>query len=170
MFIIILSSLFILSLGVFIKVDGPYIIYNKSMIKYKKWGRLKNMVSSKYNSLFMINYISLKMICLSLYKSLIQYIDNSVIKIDKNKYEVSYIINGKLYKMIIKPIRGPCSVLDIRDGEDNDVYDIIIPYLGPNEDWNNTKFYPLYFGYNNLIFEMIDGSLKTFNNEETIIL
>jgi hypothetical protein len=166
---IVISSLIISSI-LFIKIDGYNIIYNTVIVKYEKWGRLKNMVSTKYNSPFMINYISLKMICQSLYKSFIQYMDNSVIKVDKNKYEISYIINGKLYKMIIKPLRGPSCVLDIRDDKNNDVTEHIIPYLGPNEDWNNTQFYPLYFGYNKLIFELLDGTIKIFNNNEIIIL
>ena len=72
--------------------------------------------------------------------------------------------------MIIKPLRGPSCVLDIIDDKNNDVTEHIIPYLGPNEDWNNTPFYPLYFGYNKLIFELLDGTVKTFNNNEIIIL
>ena len=30
------------------------------------------------------------------YLSFVQYMNNSLIKLDKNKYELSYIVNGKL--------------------------------------------------------------------------
>jgi hypothetical protein len=84
--------------------------YNKLYIKYQKWKSLKSLVSTQHKSKIIINLISFNMVLKSLYLSFIQYINNSVIKIDKNKYEVSYIINGKLYKMIVSPSRGPMPI------------------------------------------------------------
>jgi len=164
--ILITSSTF---LYLFYKIDGYNIVSNVLILKYQKWKSLNNLVSSRYESRFMITYISINMLIKSLYQSLVQYMDNSIVKIDKNKYELTYIINGKLYKMIITPIRGPSPILNIMNGE-NDVTDIIFPYFGPDNDWHNTKFYPNFFNFKQLTFEMTNGEKKIFNNSETIIL
>jgi len=38
---------------------------------------------------------------------MIQYLTSNVNKIDKNIYEITYVINGKMYKMRVKTKRGP---------------------------------------------------------------
>jgi hypothetical protein len=140
------------------------------IIKYNKWLSLNNLVSSQYNSSIMIKIISLQMIFKSLYLSFIQYMNNSLIKIDKNSYELSYIVHGKLYKMIIKPIRGPVPILCVTNENNVDITDEILPYLGPNNDWHGKKYYPDFFKYKTLNIELLNGTKKTFNDNETIII
>jgi hypothetical protein len=118
----------------------------------------------------MINWISFLMVCESFYLKLITYLNNSVKKIDKNKYEVSYVINGKIYKMVSSPARGPILIIRILNENNIDVTDHILPYIGPNNDWHNTKYFPNFFKYNSLIFELSNGDKKTFNHSENIIL
>ena len=150
--------------------------YNKNNIsnyitkKYNKWLSLNNLVSSRYKSNFMIKIISLEMIFKSLYLSFIQYMNNSLIKIDKNSYELSYIVNGKLYKMIIKPKRGPIPILCVTNENNIDITDNILHYLGPNNDWHGKTYCPEFFKQHMLNIELLDGTKKTFNHDETIII
>ena len=118
---------------------------------------------------FMIVFVSTKMLTQSFYQSLVQYLDNSVVKIDKNKYELTYIINGKLYKKIIMPERGPIPVISIINENGCDVTDQILPYMGPNNNFHNENFYPTFFGHKKLIFEMSNGDVKIFDENEKIL-
>jgi len=161
---IFFTSIFTIFLYNFFKYD----VYKKFLIKYEKWKSLKGLVSTQHKSKIIINFISFNMVLKSLYLSFIQYMNNSVIKLDKNKYQVSYIINGKLYKMIVTPSRGPMPILCITDKYENDITEKIIPYLGPNNDWHNKKFYPDFFNEELLIIELSNGEKKIFNHSETI--
>ena len=157
---------------VFMIFFGSFIFINKDIVtkKYNKWKTLKNLISTQHNSLILINLISMKMILQSYYLNFIQYMNNSVRKIDKNKYEVSYVINGKLYKMLISPSRGPIPVLSVTNDDNTDLTDLIIPYLGPNNDWHGNKYYPDFFEEKKLNFELIKGEVKSFSNREIIVI
>lgn len=89
--------------------------------------------------------------------------NNTIKKIDKNTYELTYIINGNIYKMIVKPIRGPKPILQIIDDESNDITDDVLPYLGPNFNWHGHKFSLDFFNKKEITFQMFDGTTKTYN-------
>ena len=76
-----------------------------------------------------------------------------IIKLIKNTYEVSYIINGKLYKMIVTPVRGPTPILSITNEHDNNIIDEIIPYFANLVSLNCSNVYArLYsFTYYNIL-------------------
>ena len=162
----LILSLSIYSTIKFFKNDG----YNKILIKYEKWKKLNKLVSTKYNSALMCKLVSISMIIKSYYLVFTQYINNSVVKIDKNTYEVSYIINDKLYKMIIKPKRGPIPILSVINENNNNITDEILPYLGPYNNWLNIKYTPNSFNYNLLKFELSSGEIKIFKDSENLEL
>ena len=81
----------------FYKIDGYNIVKEYISIKKHKLKNLYNLVSTRHTSRIIIIFISCEMLFQSFYQSLVQYLDNSVKKIGKNKYELKYIINGKLY-------------------------------------------------------------------------
>ncbi len=152
-----------------------YLSYNSNIlndinIKYNKWKRLKSLVATKHKSTFMIYYVSIEMILTMYYSELIKYLNKSVHKIGKNRYEVSFTINEKHYKMVVKPDKGPPKILMITDKNNEDVSDLIFPYLGPNHNWFNNFFSPSFFGYDELNFELNDGSKINFKNSEIIIV
>lgn len=150
------------------KTDTHNIIYNAVERKYKKWKKINSLVASRHENLSDIYYISIKMILQAIYLSFVQYLNNSVRKLDKNTYEVSYIIGAKSYKMIAIPKKGPCPIIQIRDENDDDLTDYILPYYGPNYDWHSIKFIPQFFKCKKLIFEMDDGNQKVFNQLDYI--
>lgn len=166
MFYLIISTLTLLSIPIFIKLDAHKIIYNTIEYKYSRWKQLNKLVSTSYKQKSAIILVSIGMIFKLLYLNFIQYLNNSIKKIGKNMYEVSYVVNGKLYKMIVSPTRGPAEILQIIDHDENDVTDHIMCYIGPRYDWHNTKFTPDFFGCNFLVFQMADGREVIISKEE----
>ena len=153
----------------FYKIDGYNILKEYISIKKNKLKNLYNLVSTRHSSKFIIVFISIEMLLQAFYQSLVQYLDNSVKKIGKNKYELKYVINGKLYKKIIIPERGPLPIICITNENNVDVTEYILPYIGPNNNFHNENFNPNFFDYKILKFEMSNGTIKIFNDFEIII-
>jgi hypothetical protein len=90
-------------------------------------------------------------------------------RIDNTKmYELTYIINNKLYKQVINPQRGPKQIISILDQDKLDVTKIIMPYLGPRYDWHHSQLTPKFFGYEHLEFIMLNNDSYTFNTNTII--
>jgi len=132
----------------------------------RKWTRLTNLVSTTETNQFMIVMVSLKMVFLLIYIQLIQYLNSTVRVIDKNTFEVTYVLSSKSYKLLVNPYRGPDLILQISDDTGSDVTDLVLPYMGPNYDWHKQPLDPSFF--NNtafLTFQMADGTEQTvFSN------
>ena len=149
-------------------LDLHNIIISQCSIKYNKWTKINNMVSIKYKNQIFIIWFSIKLIVQALYINLIQYLNKSLIMIDKNTYELTYVINGTTYKNIIKIKRGPKPILQIIDELSEDITEKILPYLGPSYDFGGSKLTPKHFKYKTLTFEMSDGNEKIFNENDII--
>ena len=171
MITIILITCITLLTSIFLyRIDSYNIIYTVCDKKYKKWNKVTALVSSNHTSKVSVYLISIKMILQAIYLSFIQYLNNSVRKLDKNTYEVEYIIGGKIYKMIVIPKKGPNNILYILDENNNDLTDFILPYYGPNYDWHFIKLSPQFFRYKKIIFYLADGTEKVFRELEYINL
>jgi hypothetical protein len=118
--------------------------------------------SQKCKKVLKLSYVLSKAIIKFQYLKMVQYINGSVKQIGKNTYEVNYIINNNLYKMIVMPTRGPCPVLQVINDRDEDVTDEIMCYLGPNYNFHGKKFSVDFFGCETLTFEFGDGTTKTY--------
>ena len=138
--------------------------------KYKNWNKLTMLVSTKHKSRLLIYSISIRMIIHALHVQIVQYLNQSARLIDKNNYEIEYIINGKIYKYITKVKKGPMPFYQIQDEVGDDITEFLLPYYGPNYDWHSTEFTPKFFKYNKIIFDMKDGSQKIFDEFDIIII
>jgi len=166
-----ISIILITSLSyLFYKIDVHNIIFNSLERKYRKWQKINNLVSSRYETSLEVYKISITMVCKAIYISLLQYINNSVKQIDKNIYEINYVIEGIFYKMIVIPKKGPHPILQIRNENHVDITDNILPYYGPCHDWHSITVIPQFFKCKTLIFDMSDGTEKTFGELEYIDL
>lgn len=154
--------------GVFFYLDGHHIVKDTAVVKWERFRRLNRLVSSNYKGCCTILWVSICMIAKSFWISTLQYLNNSIVQIDKKTYEVTYVISGKTYKMLVKPIRGPRKVLLVSDEKQEDVSYKIFPYLGPEENFHNKKFTPKFFKKKELIFELFSGEEKVFQENETI--
>ena len=151
------------TLIIFYRLDGVAIVRDTVLSRYDKWKSVNQLVSTHEKSKFRIIFFSIKLILEALYLSLIQYLNSSVKKLDRKTYEISYQIEGRTYKMIVIPKRGPPPVLQIINDHDIDITDYVLPYMGAQYDWHGTKLTPRFFGSQTLTFNFIDGSEKTFH-------
>jgi len=144
------------------------VVKNVIMNKFKKFRKLNSLVATSETESFKIIYVSLKLIAKASYISLIQYMNNSVRPIERGKsYELTYVINGKMYKLIVTPTRGPAPIMQISNDNGEDVTDIVLPYMGPQYDWHYREFAPRFFGYKSLTFELADGSERTYEDSDS---
>lgn len=157
-------------LYIFYKIDAFSITKNKVVEKYTQFRQLNKLVSTQYKTIGMILYVSVCMILKMYWMNFLQWSNNTIENIDKKTVVISYIINGKLYKLLVKHKKGPNSILLILDENNNDISDDIIPYLGPNENWHNNEFKPSFWNKDKIIFELSCGERKIFKRDEVIKL
>ena len=162
--------------GTFIYFDG----YNKcyrmvvickdtSIYRYQKFRKINKLVATNYKGVCTIFWISLCMILKMFWIYILQYFNNTVILQD-NKYIITYVIKGKLYKMCVKPQRGPSKVLLVSDENHEDVSHLVLPYIGPEENFHSSLFTPTFFNRKELVFELSNGSEKIFTENQNIII
>jgi hypothetical protein len=158
----------IISLAAFIGLDSHNVIKEHVTIKYRKWKSVNKLVSSKYKNRMTVIWISIKLICEAIYVNLLQYLTKSLVRLDKNTYELTYVINGNLYKCRIKVKKGPKPILQIIDHNSYDVTEVVLPYLGPEYNWHGNKISPNGLGYNSLSFELSDGEEKFYDKHDIV--
>ena len=105
-----------------------------------------------------------------LWMYIVQYLNSTVLLAEKNKYIITYVIKGKIYKMIVSPNRGPPKVLFIYDEKREDVSHLVFPYIGLEETVNSVLFTPKFFNRKELVFELSIGGEKIFRENEKIII
>jgi hypothetical protein len=159
-----------LSIAVFIHMGGPLIVWLDVKDKYRRFRKLNKLVATQYKPCCMIFWVSIQILCKSLWLSFMQWANNSVQKADRQRYEVSYIINGRLYKMIVKPVRGPAPILLAVDENQEDITSKLVPYLGPQRDFHGFKLTPQFLGYQEISAELSTGETVTFGETETIVV
>lgn len=122
-----------------------------------------NLFRFKQNYLKKIWFI-IKIFFQTFYTIIYQRINNNVKKIDTKTYEISYVINNKLYKMIVVPKRGPAPILQVSDENDNNITSYILPYMGPEYDWHGKKLKPRFFGVKFMAFQLDNGTEYTIED------
>src|SRR3989344_100280 len=146
-----LTCVVALATAVFIKFDGIKIYQNTIYPRYKKFRELNKLVATQHKAnsdsasgiveqtwskeslkrSWFIFSNSMSIVGKLLYRNAVQWATNNVIQIDKNTYEVSYVLDGRLYKVVTLLHRGPRKVLLISDHNQEDVTDHIHSYIGP---------------------------------------
>jgi hypothetical protein len=154
----------------FFYLDGHYIVKNTIVIKWKKFRKINKLVATNYKGCFNIIWISARMVVQALWVSIIQYLNSTIVKLDGNKYRVTYIIKGKTYKMIVKPKRGPQKILCVFDETETEVSHVIFPFLGPEENFHGKMYTPRFFEKEELIFELSNGNEKIFKSDDNIVI
>lgn len=166
------SLLLIVGVGVtFIcyKIDLHTIVAQTAVTRYRKFRSLTNMVATKYESVGMILWISVCLITKASWISFLQYLNKSlVMKKGKNIYELTYVINGKIYTIPLRHKRGPNDVLIVTDDDSNDMTTKVGRFLGPAESFHHFPMTPDYFDKDSLIFEMADGREKRFGRFDVL--
>ena len=99
-----------------------------------------------------------------------QNLNKNVQQISKNKYIVTYMISGKIYKMIVSKVRGPSDILQIIDNNSNDITSVIEPFMGTHGNFvHGDILTPADFGEEEFIMNMSDGdTVKVARNEPLV--
>lgn len=161
--------LFLLILG-FIYLNGPRIVYRTVTDKYQRFRSLNTLVSTQHTNQLKILWVAVCLICKMLYLSLWQKLNKTIVKVDKNIYEIQYVLEGKLYRMLVSPKRGPSRVLQVIE-EDEDVTDHVLPYLGPQENASHAlTLTPKLLGRKDLVFNLATGDDLLIRDHQVIVL
>lgn len=150
-------------------IDVHNIIKDKVVTQYNRYNTLLSLIGTKKIS----NRKKCVVICKGfvfiyrvIYASFLQYMNTNMKRMGYNTYELTYVIKGRVYKMIVTPPRGPPAVLQIINDEGDDVTDLILPYMGPYNDWYGTNIKPSYFGFETLTFELSNSEQYVIKNKE----
>jgi hypothetical protein len=142
---------------------------NQSLIiiksSYKRIGELRKL-KQKMN--ITVSFKMFFVLCWVLWTSfmlmLSQWLNKNIEQIGKNKYLVTFVIGGKKYSTIIKHEIGPSPILQVVDNNDNDITQIVEPYLL----FNSTEITPGEIGYDNISIMNHDGTDVEYNKNDTI--
>jgi hypothetical protein len=143
-------------------------IENYISIKYRRAVLLKNRIVTNCRYSFVLFWLGVQIVAQTAYISLLQRLNRSVVKLDKNTYRVSYAINGICYNMIVKPKRGPKRIIQVIDQNDNDITEQIQAYMGPMENFHGTVFTPAFFNADIITVSLDTGDEQTFSRDQTI--
>lgn len=165
----------------------PYIDENMKVIKkkYNKLIKLKQLYKKKekdvslykkvYNFFytFVLIYKIIFIMIQALIYNYIQKLNKNVVK-ENDYYVLTYYIKGNKFMMRVKSSDiTPSPFFLITGDNDEDLTEIVEPYRGPMNDFYNNgsgNMSPKSFGQEKLHFENIDGTSKTFYNDESILL
>ena len=152
------------------------ITYGKKLNQLKKLATLKHVDADNKNIVITfrtrlhIYYTCVCMVLHHIYISLFQLFNKSVIKINKNTYELTYMLNNNMYKMRIKTSIGPQpKIIQALNEVDHDITDTIVPYLGPSGNFHGIKYKPTDFNVKILTLNMSDTRELTFTENDWIV-
>ena len=150
-------------LGLTVRLGIHNIVLAETRKKYQHWTKINKLLTTRHESKCKIFLKTLKFTGKLIYLAILQYLNSSVLKIGYNTYMVKYLIAGKMYKMIIKPKRGPAPVLQVIDDLGFDVTNEVLPYMGPNFDWHHNRDlnFEEVFDSTDLTFNMASGDAHT---------
>lgn len=93
-----------------------------------------------------------------------------LIEMHHKYYIVNYPFGVNWYKIIIPRKRGPCLIDEIIDGEGKDIKANIFEYMGPCHNFHGLSVTPSMLGQTQITFKYLDGTEKTFANNDIITL
>jgi len=86
--------------------------------------------------------------------------------VGKNTYELSYTLEDKVYKTVVRARRGVHGVCKVYDGNEN-LTDLVLPYLGPSG--KECTITPAYFDRDRITLETRSGRVIVRSRDERLI-
>lgn len=148
---------------------SSYFLYPFFKENCKKLNSMKNAVytMTKHKNICSVLQSAIVIICKLIWLTLLQKVNNSVIKLDKNKYMVQFCIKGRWYKQIIFAKSGPSEIVQIIDENENDVTHEVEPYYnGLTSSYNDIDI--KYLKFKTLTFNMDDGDSKILTSDDKL--
>lgn len=165
-----MSLLYYINVGVLVygvvKTNTHIVIMDTISRKYKDWRTLNKKLDEIQVNKTKLAITSIQLLIKYFLTILKQTCTGSTKRIKNTKmYELTYVINNKMYRQIINPIRGPNSIVSILNQDNLEHVNLIMSYLGPRYDWHNSELTPNFFGHESLKFIMLNGDTYTFNKD-----
>lgn len=137
---------------------------NYDNIKMLNDFRIQNNMSvfSMSKTLVSTAYMFTCIKCLTYVQSIVN--NWTIKKIEKNLYELNFIINNKHIRLLVKVKSGPNKILQITNDENDDVTDLIQPYF----NYKYVGCTPDVYGYKSIEVLYVDGSEKIIRDEEFV--
>ena len=132
--------------------------------------KLTDLVSTQYKTKGKILCVSCQIVAKLFWLRFLQWANNSIEHRPDKTVVLSYVYKGKMHKVVSDCGRGPSKVLLVFDQNEDDVGHLVLPYLGPNQDWHGRYFQPSFWDRERLTFELSNGEQKTFQCNENIII
>jgi len=95
---------------------------------------------------------------------------SSSIKMFKDRYMISYSINGKKYKIVIPRKKNINKIIKVVNEYGNDITIEFETYLGPCNNFHGFEYTPYTLGYDKIIIETINCECIVFNKYDIITL
>ena len=88
-----------------------------------------------------------------------------------NCYIVTYVINERMFKIIVRNNREPSELLDARNEDDEDISEQIQMYMGVGKDFHSKPFRltPKDLGYKQIVLEWMDGTSSILHEDDTFL-
>ena len=126
--------------------------------------RIKNNISL-YNMASTIFYTTYMFACVKFSMCIQTLLNNWCVKeIEKNIYEVSFILNNKLIKVLVKVKKGPSKIMCVINDNNEDVTTIIQPFY----NYKYVECTPDVYNYKSVEVLYTDGFEKIVRGEEVI--
>lgn len=124
--------------------------------------------SQNKKNMFLALYAMASILCLSYYLQFKQKWNKTLVQISKNSFELTYSLQGNVYKTLIYIQRGPKKLLMALDQNNDDITNLISMYLGPNNDFHHNKFTPDFFDKDSITFHLSNGEEKIFTRYQLL--
>jgi hypothetical protein len=156
--------------SLFLYCVGAHQVVSACVIdKYQKWKQVSVLSATQRTNRFAVAWMTLQMISSAVYISFIQYMNSTVTLVGRQTYIVAYVVAGKPYKMVVRPMRGASRVLQVSDEESRDITSYVLPFMGPAYDWHGMLLTPQFFHVQSLTFEFGNGREVTCSGTDTRI-
>ena len=171
----ILIAVFV-ALGIMVFPNIVIAPYEKYKLYKNKIGGLAQIASLNrrdvsFKSKMMVLYTCVMMIIHYMYLSIFQFLNKSIVKLNKNTYELTYMLNGNTYKILIRTNLGPQpKIIQALNELDEDITETISPYFGPIGNFHGLKYKPKDFNIKKLTLNMGDTRELVFDQTDEIIL
>jgi hypothetical protein len=97
-------------------------------------------------------------------------LNNALVRTNKHTYELTYTVEGKIYRILLRVKRGPKKLIYAYDQDSNDITENLQMYLGPNDDFHHGTFTPDYFNKESITVHLADGDEKVFTRFQPIFV
>lgn len=113
-------------------------------------------------------YVLAKVFLKYVYLIVWQRMNQTVLHVHKNVYEIQYALHDHVYKVRTRVRRGPSNIIQILNHQGEDVTDEVRTYLGPNEDFHGQCMTPNDLGFEELSIQLRKGETMEYKLHDKI--